>query len=66
MAFTNFKWFKHLIVKDFKKIKTVNQENIKLMFHLKLFTYFVECSLQVVGHGLRGVVWGVECGLRPG
>ena len=32
----------------------MNEENIKLIVHFQLFTYFVECSLQAVGRGLQG------------
>ena len=53
MTFTNFKWFLNILqhqVKDFKKLKSVKEENMKLIFHFGLFAYFVEC---VAGHGLR-------------
>ena len=65
MAFTNFKWFKHLIrlsqrFQRNKKCERVNEENTKLIFHFQLFIYFVECSLQAVGYGLRGA----GCGIR--
>ena len=62
MALTNFEWFKHFIVSSQRfqwNKKSLYAENIKLIFHLNCFTYFSECSLQAVRHGL----WGVKCGM---
>ena len=59
MAFTNFKWFKHLIAlsQRFQRNKKgVNEENIKLIFHFQFFQLF--CRVQFTGCG----AWFAGCG----
>ena len=62
MAFTDFKWFKHLIAlsKKFQRNKKVCiEENIRLLlFHFQLFHLF--CRVQFTGCG----AWCVGCWAR--
>ena len=59
MAFANFKCFKHLtaLSQRFQKNKkSMNQENVKVIFHFQLFHLF--CRVLFTGCG----AWCAVCG----